>query len=199
MVLYFVRHGETEWNVKKKIQGKADIPLNKNGLRQASALADYLVQEQLRVVCAYTSPQFRAVQTAQIAADALGIECVSMSGLREMDMGEWEGSNWDTIAETYGETYTYWDEHRRYTHTPGGESYDEVLGRTLMALKEIIEHERENVLIVSHSAVLMALRCYLAKKPFEEMVSHFKTRNAEVVRISAENVKEAIARYEAGE
>lgn len=199
MILYFVRHGETEWNVKKKIQGKTDIPLNENGLKQARTLAGHLVQEQFQVACAYTSPQLRAAETAQIAADALGVECVSMSGLREMDMGDWEGSNWDTIEETYGEVYTYWDEHRRYTHTPGGESYDEVLGRTLMTLKEIIEQEEQDVLIVTHSAVLMALRCYLAEKPFGEMVRHFKTRNAEVVRISAEEVKGAITRYEAGE
>ena len=39
MKLYFVRHGETEWNVKKKIQGKTDIPLNENGIRQAKAVS----------------------------------------------------------------------------------------------------------------------------------------------------------------
>ena len=45
MKLYFVRHGETEWNVKKKIQGKTDIPLNENGIRQAKELACQLVEE----------------------------------------------------------------------------------------------------------------------------------------------------------
>lgn len=199
MTFYFVRHGETEWNVKKKIQGKTDIPLNENGRNQARALANRLVDEGFLVAHAYTSPQLRAAETAQTLADALGVGCTPLSGLREMDMGGWEGSNWDFIEERYGETYHYWNSHRRYTNTPGGESYNEVLGRTLATLGEILAHEKEDVLVVSHSAILMALRCYVAKLPFEEMVKRFKTGNAEVVALSAEEIKEAICRFEKGE
>ena len=59
MKLYFVRHGETEWNVKKKIQGKTDIPLNENGIRQAKELACQLVEEDISVKHVYHSPQLR--------------------------------------------------------------------------------------------------------------------------------------------
>lgn len=196
MTFYFVRHGETEWNVKKKIQGKTDIPLNENGVQQARALAERLVGEQLPAARVYTSPQLRAAATAEILAEALGVECISLPGLREMDMGEWEGFGWDVIVERYGETYYHWDAHRRYTNTPGGESYNEVLGRTLGALGEILAKEKEDVLVVSHSAILMALRCYLAKLPFEEMVTHFKTKNTGIVAIPAEEIREAICRFE---
>lgn len=203
MTLYFVRHGETEWNVKKKIQGTTDIPLNENGVAQARRLADELVEKKERgefyVAKAYTSPQLRAAETAQIAADALGVACISLDGLKEMDLGEWEGSNWDIIRETYGDTYYDWNGHRRYTRTPGGECYNEVLERTLEALKIILAQETEDVLVVSHSAILMALRCYIAKLPFEEMVKRFKTKNAEVVEIAEEDVRDAIRRFEAGE
>ena len=69
MILYFVRHGETDWNVKKKIQGKTDVPLNETGKQQAKELADMLLDRKkegtLQVVRAYTSPQLRAAQTAQ--------------------------------------------------------------------------------------------------------------------------------------
>ena len=71
MKLYFVRHGETEWNVKKKIQGKTDIPLNENGIRQAKELACQLVEEDISVKHVYHSPQLRAAETARIAAEAL--------------------------------------------------------------------------------------------------------------------------------
>lgn len=203
MTLYFVRHGETEWNVKKKIQGKTDIPLNGNGICQAHALAQELLEKKtdgrFQVVRAYTSPQRRAAQTAQIAADALGVECEMLPGLREMDLGDWEGLNWDIIRERYGETYFHWDSHRRYVNTPGGENYNEVLGRTLGALAAILKRETEDVLVVTHSAVVMALRCYIAGLPFEEMVKQFRTRNAEVVEIDAEEVREAIARFACGE
>lgn len=196
MTLYFIRHGETEWNVLKKIQGKTDIPLNENGQKQAAALADMLLKkkntEGFHVVRAYTSPQLRAAKTAQTAAEVLDIPCIALDGLREMNLGEWEGTNWDYIEEHYKDTYHYWNTHRRYTNTPQGESYNEVLERTLKALEYILERESENVLVVTHSAVLMALRCYLAGLPFEKMVSKFKTRNAEVVEISSEEIKDAI-------
>lgn len=203
MKLYFVRHGETEWNVKKKIQGKTDVPLNETGVQQAKILAKTLVERRetgnFHIVHAYTSPHLRAAKTAQTAAEALEIPCTPLEDLREMDLGEWEGSNWDIIREEYGDRYTYWNTHRRYTHTPGGESYQEVLGRTLEALKIILAKETEDVLVVTHSAVLMALRCYLAERPFEEMVKGFKTKNAEVVEVEGEAVQKAIMRFAAGE
>mgnify|MGYP000789147812 FL=1 len=102
MILYFVRHGETDWNVKKKIQGKTDVPLNENGKQQAKELADLLLDRKkegtLQVVRAYTSPQLRAAQTAQEAAIALDIPCIAADGLREMDMGDWEGRSWESIT-----------------------------------------------------------------------------------------------------
>lgn len=203
MNLYFVRHGETAWNVQKKIQGSTDVPLNENGLRQTRDLAEELKKQvtegKMHPVKIYTSPQLRAAKTAEAVAAALGIDCDSCDGLREMDLGEWEGSNWDIIREQYGEVYTYWNGHRRYTHTPGGESYQEVLARTLTVLEGILERETKDVLIVTHSAILMALRCYLAERPFEEMVKRYKTKNAEVVVISEEEIREALIRFDRGE
>ena len=200
MKLYFVRHGETEWNVKKKIQGKTDIPLNENGRKQAKELAEKLVAEQLPAVRVYTSPQLRATETAQAVADALGLACEELDDLREMDLGEWEGLNWDIIKSEYGEKYYYWNTHRRYVRTPGGECYNDVLERTLNALSYILEKETEDVLVVTHSAILMSLGCYLAKLPFdeEEMVGRFKTKNAEVVEIEADKIQEAIDNFQKG-
>lgn len=199
MKFYFVRHGETEWNVLKKIQGKTDVPLNENGQNQAKALAASLVEQKLHAVKIYTSPQLRATQTAEIIGNALHIECEELQGLIEMDLGEWEGSNWETIEEEYAQAYHNWNEHRRHVHTPGGECYNEVLERTLDALKHILSKENDNVIVVTHSAILMSLRVYLAKLPFEEMVRRFKTKNTELVEIDASEIREAIERFEAGE
>lgn len=203
MTLYFVRHGETDWNVDNKIQGSTDIPLNETGLLQAKRLAEELVErekgDEFYVARVYTSPQLRARKTAEAAAAALGIECVLLDGLKEMDLGEWEGSNWEAIKEADSEVYRTWSKNRRFTHAPGGECYHEVLERTLTALGMILEQETEDVLVVSHSAIIMVLRCYIARLPFEEMVKHFRTRNAELVEISAEDIRDAIERFAAGE
>ncbi len=201
MKIYFVRHGETEWNVKKKIQGKTDIPLNENGRNQAKKLAEKLVKENFYAVKVYSSPQLRALQTAQTVADALQIPCEIIDGFAEMDLGEWEGLNWKTIHKEYGDIYHYWNTNRRYVSTPGGECYNDVLRRTLEGLAYILERETEDVLVVTHSAILMSLRCYLARRPFDEdeMVGRYKTKNAEVVSIEADSIREALKRFRAGE
>ena len=195
MKLYFVRHGETDWNVKKKIQGKTDIPLNENGIRQAQELAKRLVEEKVSVKHVYHSPQLRAAKTAQIAAEALHAECIAMDGLIEMNLGKWEGSNWRIIERENSEEYQEWRKDRRFVRTPGGESYNDVVKRTLETMEYIIKKENSDVLIVTHSAIIMALRCYIAGLPFEEMVRKFKTRNAEVVMIESFKILAAIDRF----
>ncbi len=69
MNFYFTRHGETEWNVKKKIQGTTDIPLDEKGIQQAKRLAETLLEKQrdgeLHLDRVYTSPQLRAAETAR--------------------------------------------------------------------------------------------------------------------------------------
>ena len=203
MILYFVRHGETEWNVRKKIQGATDIPLNEHGKKQAEELASYLVKEQeagrFSAGCVYTSPQRRAAQTAQTVADALHIPCIPLDGIREMKMGDWEGLNWRVVKRRYKDSYQSWNTNRRYVRTPNGESYNDLLKRTFDAVDEILEREqnRENVLVVSHSAVLMAARCYLDGCSFEEenMVGKYKTKNTEVVALEAEDLLNARKRF----
>ena len=77
---------------------------------------------------------------------------------------------------------------------------DLVLRRALETLGMILERETEDVLIVTHSGVLMALRCYIAGQTFEEMgIIRYKTKNAEVVEIFADDVKDAIERFQKGE
>lgn len=196
MNLYFVRHGETDWNVKKKIQGKTDIPLNENGIAQAKKLAFQLEQEHLSVNHIYHSPQSRAAQTAELIAQRLQTTCISMDGLVEMNLGVWEGSNWGEIERRNSKEYQNWKKNRRYVHTPEGECYNDVVKRTLEALETIIRKERGNVLIVTHSAVIMALRCYIANLPFEEMVDRFRTCNAEVVMLESFKILEAIERFQ---
>ena len=200
MNFYFTRHGETEWNVKKKIQGTTDIPLDEKGIQQAKRLAETLLEKQrngeLYLDRVYTSPQLRAAETARIAAEALHATCIPLDGLVEMNLGSWEGSNWRVIERENSPEYQEWRKDRRYVRTPGGgECYNDVVKRTLDAMEYIMKRENGDVLIVTHSAIIMALRCYIAGLPFDEMVRKFKTRNAEVVMIESFKIIDAIARF----
>ena len=189
MKLYFVRHGETEWNVKKKIQGKTDIPLNENGIRQAKELACQLVEEDISVKHVYHSPQLRAAETARIAAEALHATCIPLDGLVEMNLGSWEGSNWRVIERENSPEYQEWRKDRRYVRTPGGgECYNDVVKRTLDAMEYIMKRENGDVLIVTHSACMLAFQAELNRTPLETMLRDYSAPNAEAIPISAERI-----------
>ena len=68
-----------------------------------------------------------------------------------------------------------------------------MLRRTLAALEQILAREKDDVLVVTHSAVLMALRCYLANRPFDVM-REYRTRNTELVWVTEEVLREAVCR-----
>ena len=125
--------------------------------------------------------------------------------LRRMVCGKWiwatgKAEAGKALRRKMRKSIRDWDANRRYVHTPHGECYNEVLRRALDTLGMILERETEDVLIVTHSGVLMALRCYIAGQTFEEMgIIRYKTKNAEVVEIFADDVKDAIERFQKGE
>ena len=88
-MIYIIRHGQTENNKAKLLQGRSDIPLNKDGIRQAEAAAKWFCDQQIRIDSVYSSPLIRAVETAKIIAPEapLFIE----ERLIEMDYGPYEG------------------------------------------------------------------------------------------------------------
>lgn len=183
MKLYLTRHGETEWNVHSRIQGQTDTALNETGIRQARELAERLKKERLAIGRIYTSRQLRAYETAQIVAELLGLNVIVKDGLEEINLGKWEGYTWKQVRELFHEEYEEWHENRRYQVPPGGESYQQLLERLIPVLHSIIKEEQEDVLVVTHSAVIMTLLSYIYEKPFEDMVKNFKTKNTEIVMI----------------
>lgn len=190
MELILTRHGETNWNIAKKIQGKQDIELNETGIQQARQLAEKISKENLRISKIYASKQKRAKVTAKIVSDTLNLPLEEMDGLEEMNLGLWEGLTWNEVKELYPMEFNEWLQNRRFTKTPQGESYQELLERTLRALKEIVlkEKKEKKVLIVTHSAVIMVLMCYLHNTPFEEMVEKYNIKNAEMIMIEDKDI-----------
>ena len=177
MKFHLIRHGRTDWNDLNHIQGKSDIPLNGNGLLQAANLAGQIKADGLPIKNIYSSPLIRAVQTADILSKSLDIPYHIHSGLREVDLGDWEGLSWEEVSQRFPDDYNRWHANRRYVPATGGESYNDMLMRTLDALKEIALAVSGDTAIITHSAVIMALRCYLYNEPFEKM-KKYKCRSA---------------------
>lgn len=189
MQLFLIRHGQTDWNISGKIQGSCDIELNDEGVLQAEELSRNILQKKYIFSKIYSSPQKRAIQTAAILSTATDVKYVSIEGLEEINLGEWEGLSWKEVKVKFPTEYHEWYINRRYTKPPKGESYQDMLQRVLASLyKIVIENSGDDVVIVTHSAVIMCLQCYLTNTPFEEMM-RFKTENTSITEIDSDLLK----------
>ncbi|RTZ44801.1 histidine phosphatase family protein [Candidimonas sp. SYP-B2681] len=96
---WLIRHGETQWNAAKRLQGWIDIPLSPIGLKQARQLADYLRSPSFGVPIdvVVSSDLGRAVETARIATTHLGLPIEAIPDLRERSYGIYEGKDWATL------------------------------------------------------------------------------------------------------
>ncbi|WP_026511700.1 MULTISPECIES: histidine phosphatase family protein [unclassified Butyrivibrio] len=193
MKIYFARHGQTDWNIQRKVQGTTDIPLNENGIRQAQELCNNLEERNFSFEKIYTSYQARAVKTAQIVDDHFHTGYEIVQGLEEMNLGLFEGHTWDEILAMYAEEHKLWMSNKRYNKTPNGESYQMVMERLFKALDHILGQRDtssdKNILIVSHGAVIMTLLAMHRDIPFEQ--SHtIEVDNATPIEFSIEELEE---------
>ncbi|WP_285116666.1 histidine phosphatase family protein [Leifsonia sp. fls2-241-R2A-40a] len=142
-----VRHGQTDWNLAKRIQGSSDIPLNATGRAQAETTGLALAGGRFDAI--YASPLSRALDTARIIAGHVGLgEPARLPAVAERQYGEAEGLTGEQILERWPEGQP----------VPGRESRDQVVARALPALRELGEqHPGENVIVVSHGGVISSL------------------------------------------
>lgn len=144
--ILLARHGETDWNRERRVQGHSDTPLNETGREQARTLAGALARVPLDAV--YASDLARARETAEIVAATHGLDVRTDVELRERNFGSWEGLTDVEIHERYGDDWTQHD----------GESDAEVRNRVLAAVERIAAaHPGEEVLVVSHGGALNSL------------------------------------------
>ena len=154
-MLYLVRHGETDWNRERRVQGHRDPPLNETGRNQARSLARRV--STVAFEAAYSSDLQRAIQTAEILLEGRTISLRLWPDLRERHLGRWEGQIVDDIATLDPVAWGVWLKRPR-DHAPhGGETEVELERRTVGALSSIAKaHPTEAVLVVSHGGSIRA-------------------------------------------
>lgn len=148
-----VRHGETDWNVEKRIQGHIDISLNATGLEQAEATAAGLVGHRFDV--AYSSDLDRAWQTAQTIGIRQGLEVRRAPGLRERHYGVLQGLTTAEIAVRYPKSYAHYLARTPEHDFRSGESLVDFAARIVAAVERLAaDHPGRTMLLVSHGGVL---------------------------------------------
>ena len=152
MKLYIIRHGQTDWNIVKKIQGRQDIPLNERGRYQAGCLKKAM--EDRPVTAVFSSPQIRAMETATAVASSSGSVVIPVKDLMEINYGSWEGKTEEEILQEDRALYEAWWSHPAETAPPGGESISQVNERCQKAWKEIKPQLTGDAAIVAHGGLL---------------------------------------------
>lgn len=150
-MIYFVRHGETEYNKQGRSQGRADIPLNNRGISQAKQIAEKLKNINIDII--YSSPLSRAINTAQI-----------INKYHNADIKIDERINHYDVGERQGKLFAKWPEEKKqeYIKNPekhGAENYQHFYDRVADFYKTI-ENQEKDILIVSHGGVYLNLYRY---------------------------------------
>ena len=166
MKLYLIRHGETEWNTYKKLQGITDIPLNENGEALAKVTGEGMKDIPFDVI--FTSPLKRAYRTAELVRGDREIEIIPEERIREICFGDCEGhiykeEGYNMPVPDFNFFFTQTD---CYKTPPNGESIESLLERTkdfLDELKSRKELQDKTILISSHGAAVRAMLSNIEK------------------------------------
>lgn len=167
MRLIVVRHGQTACNAENIWHGWDECELTEAGLAQAQSAGERLASEPIAAV--YSSPSRRALQTAEAVAKRHGLTPVTDPRLRERNAGEFEGVHMDEVVRRQPNVFEernadYWN-----WQPPGGESFRQVLARTLAVVDRIrAEHEGETVGLVTHMGPARVLLSELGHIPMEQ-------------------------------
>ncbi|WP_397542967.1 histidine phosphatase family protein [Roseovarius salis] len=162
--LWILRHGETAWNVEGRLQGHLDSPLTENGYAQARTQREILRRGLPRGVTVVSSPSERALETARIVAEPLGLSVACDEALREVRVGQWQGRRIDEIAAELPRGATD-DPHLWKFGAPGGERIDEMVAR----LTGLVARLDGPTVLVTHGVTSRVLRCLLLGRPPTEL------------------------------
>lgn len=202
MILYMIRHGETDWNLEHKLQGMTDIPLNSNGRRVAE-----LTREGLRDVkfdVAFSSPLSRAKETAEIILEGTNVEIVVDERIREVGFGSFEGTDSSEFAEGIKKFFA---QPECFVATNGAESYESLLERERSFWNDLCanpRHQNSTILLATHGAALNGLLCVIKEKEIADFWKCGLHKNCGITILEVKNgeiefLQEAIILYDENE
>lgn len=176
-ILYLMRHGQTLFNARRKVQGFCDSPLTEEGIRQAKVAGEYF--KDIEIDHYYSSTQERACDTLEIITDNK-VPYVRLKGLKEMNFGKFEGESEDLNPKGPREYETFFIPY-------GGESSNDVRDRMVETCTEIMEKEDHKVVLaVSHGgACFNFLKAW--QDPTEELKKGFP--NCSIFKFEYEDKK----------
>ena len=170
--VYFVRHGESQWNVEDKICGITDSPLTEKGRRQAVETGRAILDSGIQADLILHSPLMRASETARLISGITGLPLRAEQRIVEQAFGRWEGTSPRNSEEFYRAKLNFIDSFGT------GESMFRVAQRIYNLLDEI-RADDQTYILVAHNGIARFVKSYFQDMTNEEFAG-FGIRNAEV-------------------
>jgi phosphoserine phosphatase len=173
MKVIFVRHAESEDNVKRIVQGQKQTRLTKKGREQSKKLAKRLKNEEIDII--FSSDLNRAIETTKEIIKFHKAPVIYTEELRERNLGILEGKPFDEFNEILKKS-----KEGFYYNPEGGESVEDFQKRAAKFFKKILKkYKKKTILIVSHGGLTKGILAYLLKQPIEDIFKE-KMHNASV-------------------
>lgn len=161
--IYLIRHGQTDWNLKSRLQGQFDIPLNQCGCWQAEQLSKYL--RAIGFDRAFSSSLIRAKTTAESILGDRHLELELLPALQEVCHGDWEGRLESELRLLYPHEFHLWETKPLTCRKPKGESLHQLQTRVIPAWENLVQQcvgdRYRTVLVVSHKFVIQVILCHI--------------------------------------
>ncbi len=181
MIIYFVRHGQTDWNKALRWQGGgSDVELNSTGHEQAGTVRDWFVEQGIQPAAVLSSPMKRAQATAACIASAFDLTVEPEPAFRELALGDYEGKLTEELRAQYGEQFDLWLNAYHLIAPPAGESLEQAIDRMRPALMAHIRQYGDQTIIVAHQAILMAMKAALSGDLEPQTLASYKQANHEI-------------------
>ena len=191
MEIYFVRHGQTIWNVEKRFQGLSDSPLTELGITQAKWLGEKL--KDIKFDKVYSTSLKRAYDTANYIKGNRKQKVEIFDDFVEISMGDMEGIKQEDFKKLYPEQVKnfFFNQLEYDPSSFGGESFLEVRERVIRGLNKFIELNKnyERVLVVSHGATLKTLLHYISGKDISTLSDEAIPKNTSYTIVKYQNGK----------
>ena len=191
--IIFVRHGETDWNAIRRIQGHSESQLNETGKLQAAALRPRI--EAMGIDSIYCSPSDRTTETKEILTQNLPLETNYDPDLKEILLGPWEGMMWSDIEKDHPGEVRHFREQPELFKLEGAETFQQMQDRGLKILNKIVKEStaarKSCVLVVSHGAFIKTLMAGVAGIPVSRLGEQAALPNCSVsiVRVDGEKLR----------
>ncbi|MBQ6622122.1 MAG: histidine phosphatase family protein [Mogibacterium sp.] len=182
MSIYILRHGQTDLNVARKLQGRLDVPLNETGIRQAEQLAEILRERELTFEQIWSSPLDRAQKTGEIVTGQSRETFHTDPRLAEMDFGPLEGAPYRDLP---GDAQMFFTDPEHFRPAEGHESMVDLVARLrefLEELKPVAAAAEGNLLLLSHGTTIHAMLVYLRGKDMKDFWDE-DVHNCDLIRV----------------